>query len=171
MLTSTGHLKVIDFGTATVVNPSLVKPTLLEKFREIKGFKGEDGEGQLPENGHRATFVGTAEYVSPELLDDEICSYPADLWALGVICYKMFVGKTPFSGSTDFNIFNNVKSVTYNLPAEVPLEAADFVRKLLIRDPNSRLGVENNSVNYKIIKQHPLFKGVNFDRLYESQAP
>lgn len=44
----------------------------------------------------KATLVGTAEYVSPELLEDDECSKPADLWALGIILYKMYIGKTPF---------------------------------------------------------------------------
>lgn len=35
-------------------------------------------------------------YVSPELLKDDECNTPADIWALGCIIYKMFTGKTPF---------------------------------------------------------------------------
>lgn len=45
---------------------------------------------------NKATFVGTCEYVSPELLKDDECESPADIWALGCIIYKMFTGKTPF---------------------------------------------------------------------------
>jgi len=33
---------------------------------------------------HRSTFVGTAQYVSPEMLDGSDCGAPADLWALGI---------------------------------------------------------------------------------------
>lgn len=48
----------------------------------------------------RPSFVGTAEYVSPEMLEEESCEYPADLWAFGVICYKIFTGTTPFNESS-----------------------------------------------------------------------
>ena len=60
-------------------------------------FKEDFEEEQEEDNRERkATFVGTAEYVSPELLEDNWSSYQSDLWSLGCICYKMFTGKTPF---------------------------------------------------------------------------
>lgn len=42
------------------------------------------------------TFVGTPEYMSPELLEGKGYSYPADWWALGVLAYEMMVGFPPF---------------------------------------------------------------------------
>lgn len=33
---------------------------------------------------HRKTFVGTAQYVSPEMLEHSECDTAADLWALGI---------------------------------------------------------------------------------------
>jgi 3-phosphoinositide dependent protein kinase-1 len=53
----------------------------------------------------RSTFVGTAQYVSPEMLLESQCSAPADLWALGCILYQMEVGKFPFVGMNEYLIF------------------------------------------------------------------
>ena len=36
---------------------------------------------------HRKTFVGTAQYVSPEMLEHSECDAAADLWALGTFAY------------------------------------------------------------------------------------
>jgi len=49
-----------------------------------------------------STFVGSPEYVSPELLEHSICNKEADLWALGCILYKLFTNKTPFVAANEF---------------------------------------------------------------------
>ena len=52
--------------------------------------------------------MGTAEYVSPEVLNNEDATASVDLWALGCMIYQMLVGKTPFSGMNDFAMFNAI---------------------------------------------------------------
>jgi serine/threonine protein kinase len=44
------------------------------------------------------SFVGTEQYVSPEVLLDNSHGSPVDLWALGVIVFQLFTGYTPFKG-------------------------------------------------------------------------
>ncbi len=39
--------------------------------------------GEHVERARSATFVGTAQYVSPEMLEDSDCGAPGDIWALG----------------------------------------------------------------------------------------
>ena len=98
MLDANYHLKVIDFGDATYI--------------ESAGEDQEDlksNEGDLFKQGasqeRRGTFVGTAFYVSPEMLNDNISCPESDLWALGCIIYQMFTGEVPFSGATDYATF------------------------------------------------------------------
>lgn len=42
------------------------------------------------------TFLGTKEYVSPEVLEGKTCSSAADMWSLGIIIYQLYNGFTPF---------------------------------------------------------------------------
>jgi len=58
---------------------------------------------------HRSTFVGTAQYVSPEMLEDSDCGAAADLWALGCIIYQMQVGDFAFYDVNEFLIFEKIK--------------------------------------------------------------
>jgi len=84
------HLKLCDFGTAKFVGEPHPEPELEFKEREPKG----------------STFVGTAEYVSPEVLLDQESGPSSDLWALGCILYQFFAGRAPFKGKTEFLTFN-----------------------------------------------------------------
>lgn len=54
----------------------------------------EDEEDRLRER--KNSFVGTAQYVSPELLTDKRASPSSDLWAFGCIIYQMISGLPPF---------------------------------------------------------------------------
>jgi serine/threonine protein kinase len=51
-----------------------------------------------PDEDQEDIIVGTEHYISPEMITEKTCSYSADLWALGVIIYKMLTGELPFSG-------------------------------------------------------------------------
>jgi 3-phosphoinositide dependent protein kinase-1 len=64
----------------------------------------------------RNTFVGTAEYVSPEVLQDENIGPECDLWALGCILYRFLVGKTPFKDKTEYLIFENIRKNKISFP-------------------------------------------------------
>jgi 3-phosphoinositide dependent protein kinase-1 len=89
----------------------------------------------------RATsFVGTAEYVSPEVLNNAGISYTADLWALGCIVYQMLTGRPPFKGASEYLTFQLITSRTLSFPEGFPEVARDLVEGLLQLEPSERLG-------------------------------
>lgn len=75
------HILITDFGSAKIVNQS-----------------PEEGSGVAEtEKKRKNSFVGTAHYVSPELLTDAPASYASDLWALGCNIYHMVAGKNKYN--------------------------------------------------------------------------
>jgi serine/threonine protein kinase len=89
----------------------------------------------------RATsFVGTAEYVSPEVLNNAGISYTADLWALGCIVYQMLTGRPPFKGASEYLTFQLITSRSLSFPQGFPAAARDLVEGLLQLEPSQRLG-------------------------------
>jgi len=66
------------------------------------------------------SFVGTAEYISPELLNDKTCYKSSDLWALGCIIYQMICGRPPFRGLSEYLTFQKVSAGVVVFPNNMP---------------------------------------------------
>ena len=104
MMNSNWHLQVIDFATARVLGKYFDKVKMkfkidsyydISETNDLKGNKVaiNDEEDDLevssrPERRGR-TFVGTAEYVSPEVLGDKPAGFGSDIWALGIMIYQI----------------------------------------------------------------------------------
>lgn len=107
-------LKAIDFGLSDFVKPD-------ERLNDI---------------------VGSAYYVAPEVLH-RCYSTEADVWSTGVIAYILLCGSRPFWARTESGIFRAVLKADpcFDEPPwpSMSLEAKDFVKRLLNKDPRKRM--------------------------------
>ncbi|KAF5310517.1 hypothetical protein D9619_008012 [Psilocybe cf. subviscida] len=105
------------------------------------------------------TFVGTAAYISPELLARSQ-SHPSspDLWAIGCTLYFFLYGASPFLAATDYLTMKRVTALEYTLPQECDEDAAALIKMLLVLKWEDRLGVPPNSSPNEL-RQHPFFVG------------
>ncbi len=130
---------------------------------------------RLPRNGSNPTliaepftftnsFVGTEEYLSPEVLNGTGHSGAVDWWELGIFMYEMAYGTTPFKASTRDGTFDNITKGKVAFPSDVPMsdDFKDCVSKLLRRDATARLGALNGAEE---IKSHPFFRSINWGLL------
>jgi 3-phosphoinositide dependent protein kinase-1 len=159
-----GHVRITDFGTAKQ----------LEKDQD-----------------DASSFVGTAEYVSPELLELKYTCRASDVWSMGCVLYHMLAGKVPFKGPNEYQTFQKVTKAPLEIPQELSEQAQDLLKKLLVRDPKKRLGGGGSKAGRPVkaaeegedavtaesqdepehlamadLKQHPFFTGVEWERLH-----
>jgi len=147
LLTENMHIKLTDFGTAKI----------LEKESD---------------NNRANSFVGTAEYVSPELLNDKATCKSSDFWALGCIIYQLLAGRPPFKASNEYQTFQKIIKMEYTLPDEIPDVAKDLIKKLLVEDPNHRIGADTpEGGGYAALKSHPFFDGIMWDNIHLQTPP
>jgi serine/threonine protein kinase len=88
--------------------------------------------------------AGTAEYVSPEVLEGESTTTKCDLWALGCLVFQLSTGRLPFTGATDFLVWEKIVAFADGNRDEVDFtsvseDVEDLVRRLCRRDPLQRL--------------------------------
>ncbi|GAM19961.1 hypothetical protein SAMD00019534_031360 [Acytostelium subglobosum LB1] len=116
------------------------------------------------------SFVGTAEYVSPELINNKETSTESDLWALGCIIYQLSTGRLPFRGKTEFLTFQKISNRELVYPTNMNAVIKDLIEKLLIVKPTDRLGSPAMG-SFAKLKEHPFFEGVNWDTLSKQTPP
>ena len=82
-------------------------------------------------------MFGTPEFVSPEVISYEPVSTTSDMWSVGVVCYVLLSGLSPFMGDSDVETFANISGIAYDFDDEafdnISEEAKDFIRKLLVK--------------------------------------
>ena len=119
----------------------------------------------------RGTFVGTLLYVAPEMLENNESGAYSDLWALGCILFEMANGFSPFIAKNEAAIIDNILNCRYVFPSSM-VDDSDNSLKTLINgllqpDPCQRLGLHA----FKSLKEHTLFKSVNWDMIYHQLTP
>ncbi|KAJ0009665.1 hypothetical protein Pint_33586 [Pistacia integerrima] len=110
------------------------------------------------------SFVGTDEYIAPEIIIGAGHSSAIDWWALGFFLYEMLYDCTPFKGKNRQKTFANILHKDLTFPSSIPdlevsLAGRQLLNLLLNRDPADRLG-SNSGANE--IKQHLFFRGINW---------
>ncbi|KAK7293196.1 hypothetical protein RJT34_16059 [Clitoria ternatea] len=110
------------------------------------------------------SFVGTEDYVAPEVISGEGHNFGVDWWSLGVVLYEMLYGTTPFKGANRKETFHQILLEEPNLTGEMTPLLRDLIRKLLDKDPDQRIQVEG-------IKGHDFLKGVKWDTVLEISRP
>ena len=196
MMNDKWHLEVIDFGTARILGKYFDKENMefkdddttydISETDDLKGNKiaineeedddfFEDSKSRPERRG--MTFVGTAEYVSPEVLGDKPAEFGADVWALGIMIYQMFFGKTPFKEKNNYLTFRKIEQLKIDFEGgekiTIPDDAKDLISKILVKEPNKRLGGGEPGTEYDIahLKSHPFFKGIDWQNLHNMTPP
>uniref|UniRef100_A0A667YTB5 3-phosphoinositide-dependent protein kinase 1 n=1 Tax=Myripristis murdjan TaxID=586833 RepID=A0A667YTB5_9TELE len=116
------------------------------------------------------SFVGTAQYVSPELLTEKSACKSSDLWALGCIIYQLVAGLPPFRAGNEYLIFQKIIKLEYEFPEKFFPKAKDLVEQLLSLDPSKRIGCEEMG-GYDPLRQHPFFETISWSDLHLQTPP
>ncbi|XP_023004902.1 serine/threonine-protein kinase OXI1 [Cucurbita maxima] len=128
-----------------------------------EGRKSPPDSSESDSSEKSNSFVGTEEYVAPEIVSGKGHDFAVDWWSLGVVLYEMLYGTTPFRGSNRKETFYRILTKTPDLSGEVtPLR--DLIRRLLEKDPTRRIELEE-------IKSHNFFKGTGWDLVLEIPRP
>ncbi|XP_010481275.1 PREDICTED: serine/threonine-protein kinase D6PKL2 isoform X1 [Camelina sativa] len=114
-----------------------------------------------PTDARSMSFVGTHEYLAPEIIKGEGHGSAVDWWTFGIFLYELLFGRTPFKGSGNRQTLFNVVGQPLRFPETpvVSFAARDLIRGLLMKEPQQRLGFKRGATE---VKQHPFFEGVNW---------
>ncbi|CAN1305121.1 PHOT2 [Linum perenne] len=161
LLQEDGHVVLTDFDLSFVASckPQVIKHPPSNNRRRSKSQPPPMFVAEPVTNSN--SFVGTEEYIAPEIITGTGHSSAIDWWAVGILVYEMLYGRTPFRGKNRQKTFANILHKDLTFPSSIPvsLEARQFIYGLLNREPESRLG-SNTGANE--IKQHPFFRGIKW---------
>ncbi|KAJ1294409.1 hypothetical protein BS78_01G144500 [Paspalum vaginatum] len=128
-----------------------------------------------PVDARSSSFVGTHEYVAPEVARGGGHGAAVDWWAYGVFLYELIYGRTPFVGDSNEATLRNIVRRPLEFPAHGAgagdrdsAAARDLIARLLDKDPRARLGSRRGAAD---VKAHGFFKGLNFALLRSSPPP
>ena len=131
-------IKVIDFGLSQVISPQ----------RKLK------------------TKVGTAYYVSPEILNGAY-SEKCDIWSAGVILYILLSGDPPFNGPSDLAIYKKIAEMKFDFPenkwSRISDEAKDLIKHMI--------APEDKRYSAREVMEHPWMKVTSENKTYLNFDP
>ncbi|KAK5608129.1 hypothetical protein CRENBAI_003840 [Crenichthys baileyi] len=139
MLDMRGYVKLVDFGFAK------------ELIRGEKTY----------------SFVGTPEYMAPEIIKNQGHDFAVDFWSLGILIFELLVGSPPFSSSEPQKIYSKILDGELKFPSYLSEAAKSIISKLCRPRPGQRLGNTKNGI--KDVRHHRWYSSMNWHKLRMGQ--
>lgn len=139
LLDTKGFIKLTDFGASKYAH-------------QTKNYK---------------TFVGTLDFIAPEIQDKKQYNKSIDWWALGILIYQLLYGYLPFQSKNPKVVVEKIKHSTVEFPEDecsvgaITDKCKDFIRSCMKKNPEERLGY--NSTDEQT--SHSWFEDIEFDKL------
>ncbi|ODV62072.1 protein kinase PKH3, partial [Ascoidea rubescens DSM 1968] len=148
-------LMLTDFGAAKILDKNSIKNS--DYSTNQNTINTSTNINNINNIERRASFVGTAEYVSPELLQYNQCGFESDIWAIGCILFQFITGNPPFKAQTEFLTFQKIINLDYTFPNYyIPDYFKNLIANLLTPNPKQRISLSN-------LRKHYFFNDTNWN--------
>ncbi|KAJ3044967.1 serine/threonine protein kinase, AGC [Rhizophlyctis rosea] len=180
LLHQTGHIMLTDFDLSKPSDqagaPAIVKSGFSSDMGLLQNLQFQLGSATAIDtrsctaNIRTNSFVGTEEYIAPEVIKGCGHTSAVDWWTLGILLYEMLYSTTPFKGFNRNSTFSNIlhNDVTFPDKPEVSSVCKNLIKKLLNKDEDRRLGSRAGASD---VKSHPFFRGINWALLRHQEPP
>lgn len=168
LLHQLGHIMLSDFDLSKQ-SGSIKGPEI--QFTKTHNSSNPTIDTKACTDGFRTnSFVGTEEYIAPEVIRGKGHTSAVDWWTLGIFIYEMLYGTTPFKGKDRKATFSNVlkKDVRFLDSKSVSSPCKSLIKKLLVKEETKRLGSKMGASD---IKNHPFFKSTQWALLRHQKPP
>ncbi|KAJ2161405.1 serine/threonine protein kinase, AGC [Coemansia sp. RSA 552] len=171
LLHESGHIMLTDFDLSKQSDPPGT-PNVLHSssfFYTLPSIDTRSCTAGLRTN----SFVGTEEYIAPEVIKGVGHSSAVDWWTLGILIFEMLFGSTPFKGSNRNATFRNILKSDIVFPhppahQAVSAQCKALVRRLLAKSDKKRLGSRAGASD---VKQHGWFRTITWALLRNRTPP
>lgn len=165
-----GHIKLTDFGLCTgfrwTHDSEFYKPGSNPTNRL------HDRKNILHRRKQARSVVGTPNYIAPEVLQangapGQGYTKSCDWWSVGVILFEMIIGQPPFAANTPLQTQEMILAHhrTFRIPSCCPCpRSSDLMQSWIV-------GEENRLSDPMLIRNHPFFAGIKWDKLRHMQPP
>ncbi|KAF3766313.1 serine/threonine-protein kinase nrc-2 [Cryphonectria parasitica EP155] len=173
LLHQSGHIMLSDFDLSKQSDPG-GKPTMIvgKNGASTTSLPTIDTKSCIA-NFRTNSFVGTEEYIAPEVIKGSGHTSAVDWWTLGILIYEMLFGTTPFKGKNRNATFANILREDVPFPdhsnsPQISNLCKSLIRKLLIKDENRRLGARAGASDIKV---HPFFRTTQWALIRHMKPP
>jgi serine/threonine protein kinase len=143
LLDSEKNIKIADFGMAALEregrlletscgSPHYASPEIVAVSLRVLSFLVFSS---FPSEGLK---MGTPD---PTQQGENYHGSSSDIWSCGIILYALLTGVLPFDHGDIRTLLSLVKRGEYYMPPELPTDAQDLIRKMLVVDPEKRIKV------------------------------
>jgi serine/threonine-protein kinase len=162
------HEKGIVHRDLKPANIFLVEKANGETVAKIIDFGISKQLGDTSESTGLGNLVGSPSYMAPEQIKaSRDVDRRADIWSLGVILFRLVLGKLPFEGPNLAVILTRIRGAEPELPTDLDPDFVRVVRRCLEKDPARRF----SSVSELRESLASLARGTGFVQGRYAEAP